>query len=137
MDFNSKFVNHLKNAFCIFCFQPKFRRFYLVLAKRAILQARDLNKNLLQVVEPRLPVPTQADHLVVVQVDNLFGVFNDGRGIRGQEVFPLAYAYEQRAGFTGRHDGVRIVLLDNGNGVRAHHLGQGQLHRVKQIGLPS
>ena len=34
--------------------------------------------HLLQVVELRLPVPAQADYFLVVQVDDLFGVFNNG-----------------------------------------------------------
>ena len=91
--------------------------------------------HLLQVVELRLPVPAQADYFLVVQVDDLFGVFNNGRGVRGQEVFPLPYAYEQRAGFTGCYHGVGIVLLDDGYGVSAYHLGQGQLHGVEQVGV--
>jgi hypothetical protein len=91
--------------------------------------------HLLQVVELRLPVPAQADYLLVVQVDDLFGVFNNGRGVRGQEVFPLPYAYEQRAGFACRYHGVGIVLLDDGYGVGAYHLGQGQLHGVEQVGV--
>ena len=58
-------------------------------------------------------------HFVVVEVDDLGGVLDDGAGIGGDDVFVLAHADDQRAALAGNDQGVGLILADDGDAVGA------------------
>src|SRR5690606_19109522 len=60
-------------------------------------------------------------YLEVVKIYNLFGVFDNRRGVRGKEKFLISYAYHQRAAFTGRNQLAGTVFVNDNNGIGSHH----------------
>ena len=59
----------------------------------------------------------EADHLQVIHVVNVTGVFQDGRNVRGQEGFPVAAPHDHRAVLAAGKDHVRIVLEHDDEGI--------------------
>ena len=80
--------------------------------------------------------PTRAVHdgnLFILQIDHIFGVLYDRGCIRTKvkllaSRLALSYADNQRAAFAGADYLVGVALLQNGNGICAHHVLQCQLH---------
>ena len=69
----------------------------------------------------------------IFEVDYAVGVFDDGGGVGGQEKLVLANTDGQWAALSGSNDGVGIPAVENGYGVGADYLVQGQLHGGKQV----
>src|ERR1044072_2972058 len=63
--------------------------------------------------------------LVVVHIYHFFCVLYNGRCVRGQEVFALAYAYYQRTAFTGGYQRVWIIFIYDHDHVSAYHPFEG------------
>ena len=74
----------------------------------------------------------QHGHLVVVEVDHLRGVLDDGAGVGGDDVLVLADADDQRAALAGDDQRVGLVLADHRDAVGALDLVQRRLHRALQ-----
>ena len=71
-------------------------------------------------------------HLVVVEVDDLRGVLDDGAGIGGDDVFVLAHADDQRRALARDDQRVGLILADDGDAVGALDFMQRRLHRSLQ-----
>ena len=77
----------------------------------------------------------QNGHLVVVEVDHAAGVFDNGRGIAGDDVFVLADADDQRRALAGHDQRFRLVLANDGDAVGALDLGECRLDGLLQHAL--
>ena len=87
----------------------------------------------------RLPVPPQnlvalvPEHhqVVVFQEDHPPGIGQDGRDVRGQEIFALPQAQDQGAFLAGRHQHPRLLGIDDAQGVGAPDGRQSLAHRLQ------
>ncbi len=73
--------------------------------------------------------------LFVFQVDDVFRVFDNGRGVGGYEILSFANANDQRAGLSSQNQFFRAGNVDNGNGVGADHFVQGDPCGLEKIEL--
>ena len=73
-------------------------------------------------------VALEDGHVVVVEVDDVFGVLDDGGGVGGHEVFALAHADDERAALAGHDEFVRLVLAHDDEAVGSYHFGQCEAH---------
>src|SRR5580700_7704569 len=62
---------------------------------------------------------------VVVDIDDFFGVFDDGRGVAGQEMFALSDTDYQRGTLTRGDDGIGVVAVEEDDDVGADHPSKG------------
>ena len=71
---------------------------------------------------------------LVLQVDHVFGVGHNGRGVRPhKEVVVAPHADHERTGFAGSHQAVWMGLVQHHNGVSADHFFQRDAHGVGQV----
>ena len=85
----------------------------------------------------------QRNHVVIVQVNHLARVRNDGGGVTGQEMFAFADPHQQRRSPPRAHDGVRTVRANDSDTIgaddfleRFHH-GPGQSRRAVRVLRPA
>ena len=76
------------------------------------------------------------DHLAVFQEHHFPGVGEDGRDIRGDEIFLFSHPYDERALFAGGDQLVFFSLVQHRDGIRAPHLEEGLADRRLEIGAP-
>lgn len=77
--------------------------------------------------------------LAVVQVDDPVGVFDYRRGVRCDEVFAVADAYDQRAALARSDYAAGLAAVDDGYGIGPDDLVRRLPHRLEQraaVGLP-
>ena len=67
-------------------------------------------------------------HFSVIQINNLFGVLNNGRSIRSHKHFIITDTQQQRRPFPGYDDAIGLFNIQNGQSIRSYHLLQGHLH---------
>ena len=77
-------------------------------------------------------VAADDDHLVVVQVDDVRRVLDDGRGVGGDQVLAVAHAHDQRAAAPRGHQLVRLQDADHRDAVRPADFLQRRRHRLLQ-----
>src|ERR1019366_3359835 len=67
----------------------------------------------------------EGGHVIVVEIDNLAGVGDDGVGVAGQKILIFADADDERRAAAGADDLAGVVAADDGNAVSADDLAQG------------
>ena len=70
--------------------------------------------------------------LLLPEVYDPVGVFDDGGGVGGHEVFVLSHTDEQGTALAGGNDPVRLLLVDYGQGVGAHDVSQCEGHGIPE-----
>ena len=75
----------------------------------------------------------QHGDLPVVHIGHVPGMPDDGRGVGGDEVLPLAEADDQRAVLPGGDEGVGIVRADDAEGVGAFNAPQAPAHGLQHV----
>lgn len=73
--------------------------------------------------------------VAVLEIDDLVGKLDDGAGVRSEEKLPLAYAHHQRALLARCDDGVGMATVEQGDGIGAYDLMEGQLDGRQQFDL--
>ena len=71
---------------------------------------------------------TDEGYLLIFEIDDVFGVLNERSGVGGEERFVVANSDDQRALLAGGHDGIGVILGDDGYGVGADNLLKGFAH---------
>ena len=74
-------------------------------------------------------------YFAVVQVHELLRIVNDGGGVGTDEILSFANANGHGRALPCGNDAVRVAPLDNGDGVRAHHLPEGHADGLLQGAL--
>ena len=74
-----------------------------------------------------------AHNLLVFKVNHLLRAAHDGGGVRGDEILTLTDADDHRAAFAGGDEHVRMPFFDDGDGVSAHNVVQGDTHGLEKI----
>ena len=78
--------------------------------------------------------PVHTRNLLVFEVNHVLRVFDDGCGIRRDEVLRLCpNADDERAGFSCTNQLIRIILIHHNDGVGPLHTGERKAHAVEQI----
>ena len=73
-------------------------------------------------------------NVAIIQINHLIGVFCYWAGIGGQEEITVGtQAHDERRTLTGADDGVRVLAVEDGNGVGANHLMQSYLYGFEQL----
>ena len=77
--------------------------------------------------------PAEDGDFTVVEVDDTVGVFDDGGGVGGEEEFVFADADNEGAAFACGDDAVGVVFGEDGNGVGADDLLEGELYGGAEV----
>ncbi len=77
----------------------------------------------------------QHTQLVVLQVNDLLGLSDEGAGVAGQEVLIVADAEDQRAAEPGADDHAGAARADDGQAVGSLEDGQRLAHRLDQLAI--
>ena len=67
-------------------------------------------------------------YLLLAEIDDLVGVFDDRRCVGANEVFILPHSDDERAALAGGYHPVRLRLVDDDERVGSHHIAQGEWH---------
>ena len=76
-----------------------------------------------------------ADHLFVLDINDLLGATHNRGGIRSDEEFVVADTDDHRATLAGGDNLIGMSLLQDGDGVCAHHVVQGDTDSLQKIHL--
>lgn len=74
-------------------------------------------------------------HVVVVQIDHLLGVADDGGNVTGQEEFVLTDTENQGATATCANQSIGLILADDGQAESSFDEGEGLENRFLQVAL--
>ena len=83
-----------------------------------------------------LQLLAQAHHgdVAVVEVNHAVGIFGNGACVRPQVVFSLfSQSHYQGRTLAGTHDGVRVVAVEDGDGIGSDDLVQCHLNCLEQV----
>ena len=107
----------------------------LLYLRQIQVHLRHLMLHLLIVEIDHFHIFPTANHgdVLVVQINDLIGVFDDGACIRTKKELFLADAHHQRTTLSGGYNLVGVVLVENGNGVSTNDGAQGDTHGCEQI----
>ena len=94
-----------------------------------------------EVGDAQLTVTRHDGNLLILQVDDLVGILDDGGGIAAQEELRLAvllvvvdtHADDEGAAFAGANQLVGVATVEDGNGIGTDDALQGQLHRCVEV----
>ena len=78
------------------------------------------------------PFGRDGRHIVVIEINDLFGMGNDGVGVAGQEILANAYADDEWRTASGADNDVRLVGTNHGNAVGADDFAQRIANRLGQ-----
>jgi hypothetical protein len=73
--------------------------------------------------------------VVVVERERLGRVGDDGRGIGADDVLAVADSDDERRALPGDDERIRLMLADDGDGVRAGDLAECGLHRLLEVAV--
>ena len=80
-------------------------------------------------------VAADGGHLAVFKIDDVGGVFDDGRGVAGDDVLAFADADDQGRPVAGHHQAIGFVGVNDGDAVGAADLLEAGLHGLFEVAL--
>ena len=86
-------------------------------------------------LDVQLLAQLDANHLLVLKVNHLLGAAHDGRGIGGDVILALADTNHHGATLACGNQLVGVAFLDNGNGIGAHDMVQGDAHGLEEVDM--
>ena len=97
----------------------------------------DIHVLVAQVDDPQRLSRMADGNLLVVDINDILGIFGDGRGIGGDEELAvvLRHADDEGRAFACGNECMRIALVDHGDGVGTDTLAQGMTHGLHQRAL--
>ncbi len=72
--------------------------------------------------------PLNRHDLFVFDIDDLIGIFDYRRSVRSEEILVFADTHHERTTLTGSDNDIGVRAVENGNGVRTHHLVECELN---------